>query len=584
VEWWNVRADCVAVSSNTTTTNQENTKPQHHESEQHDLFLEPRQYHPHGPSDRPVWVHGTTWLYLGEWNVDDDCPQGRGIYYFVPNGRVLVCDSSSSSSTDDEDDTAAKEDNSTTEDTPERSFGTLFWLPTCPVWETNELQGSPIVCSQDETKGIPYIYIGYFQNGEKHDLQAKVILKNGTTKIGPFENDWPVGDWWKDHETQPLTLQNELQALMSFEAPKTNIEFGMEEDSEEEDLQGTWLTLEQARERSYGRVAWWKCPSPDGELIQERQYHPDGPNDRPVWWDQDSDCLYLGEWQDDCYHGRGVVYFPNGRVYRGFFEDGCCSGTALLTWLTQAPLWKQNHQPQSAIQSSKQFGLPYIYLGRFVDSEKDDPFAKVVLKDGTMRVGPFRNDEPVGNWWKDHEKLPPDQEFLQQLLLFGIATDDETAIPTTAATIPDNENNVTLSKTETWLSLAQAQNESYGRVEWWKCPGPNGERVPEQQLHPDGPKDKPILKDANGWMYLGRFRGKTYHGEVGVLHFPNGRVYVGKFQHNQCVHIHAVKYLCTVLCPHSRHRLRDRSQYIAFECTSNTNHVDKIIFVQCSRL
>lgn len=363
-----------------------------------------KQQHPLGPEDRPVWCHEEGWMYLGSWE-NNEC-HGFGVYYFL-NGRVYV---------------GHLDHNRCT------GLACLFWLPASPIWEKNELPLSIIKTPDEQKNGLPYIYIGNFVESEKADTKAKVILKDGTTRIGPFMHDKPVGDWWHDHE-KSFTTPQELGRLLRFSDDiddDDEEEIGQSAETDDSPLnEGRWLTLEEARDLVYGQVEWWKCPGPHGETLDERQYHPKGPPDRPVFQD-DNECMYLGGWRDDAFHGFGVFYFPNGRVFAGYLIDNTCSGPAKLVWVPDAPIWKNNEMPESSIRTkvaaneeTAPVGLPYIYIGCFEAGERSDNRAKVILKDGTTRWGPFDADEPIGDWWETHEKGVTSQDELTDLLSFG---------------------------------------------------------------------------------------------------------------------------------------------------------------------
>jgi hypothetical protein len=55
-----------------------------------------------------------------------------------------------------------------------------------------------------------------FPEGKREDASASVTLKDGTTRVGPWREGKPVGDWWKTHELivgGSITQQAEQSAL-----------------------------------------------------------------------------------------------------------------------------------------------------------------------------------------------------------------------------------------------------------------------------------------------------------------------------------------------------------------------------------
>jgi hypothetical protein len=496
--------------------------------------VEERQHRSDGPYNRPVLIDGNGCMYLGGWKGNEY--HGFGVLHF-PNGRLFAgyLDRNKCSG-------PAK----------------LVWLPLAPTWIKNQLPRSAIKRTastdreQKESIGLPYIYIGCFGNSKRNDPRAKVILKDGTSRIGPFKDDKPVGDWWEDHE-KSLTNLEELEKLLSFSVQEQAVARATR-DEEHRQVTSSWLTLEEARERSCGKVPWWNIEGPNGERMEERQQRLDGPKDRPVWVDGNG-CMYLGEWKGKHCHGFGVFHFPNGRLFAGYLDKNKCSGPAKLVWLPSAPMWVMNEQPHSAIERTISkgrektitVGCPYIYIGCFINSKRDDPRARVILKDGTTRIGPFKDDKAVGDWWEDHEKSVTSPEELEKLLPIGAhslaAGGSSPGLLSTAATNEQNnskevEANANHNKSQehyekSWLTLEEARECSCGKVSWWKCEGPNGERMEVRQHRSDGPADRPIWLDGNGWMYLGGWEGKDYN-EFGVIHFPNGRVFAGYLAKNIC--------------------------------------------------
>ena len=95
-----------------------------------------------------------------------------------------------------------------------------FWLESSPTWIRNELGDTGVRQETSDGKlvGRPYSYTGTYKDNVESDARAIVTLKDGTTRIGPWAEGKPVGDWWKDHESvadaastpppQPATTTN----------------------------------------------------------------------------------------------------------------------------------------------------------------------------------------------------------------------------------------------------------------------------------------------------------------------------------------------------------------------------------------
>mmetsp|Transcript_19936 Transcript_19936/g.35057 ORF Transcript_19936/g.35057 Transcript_19936/m.35057 type:complete len:416 (+) Transcript_19936:181-1428(+) len=152
----------------------------------------PHQYDPSGPKNKPVWLFDHGDMYLGEWKVNKRSNNkslfhGFGIIYNkVPKnieGLVYI---------------------GGFKDGLCHGKGKGCWSETCEVWRSNVLKYS--VINQKINKngkamkaGVPFIYIGRYEKDVKSDPKATVILKDGTKRVGPWENGVPIGDWWVFH-------------------------------------------------------------------------------------------------------------------------------------------------------------------------------------------------------------------------------------------------------------------------------------------------------------------------------------------------------------------------------------------------
>lgn len=71
--------------------------------------------------------------------------------------------------------------------------------------------------TDEDPVGLPFMYLGGFENGFMEDEHAAAILRDGTTQIGPRKGGEPVGDWWEDHEESYTPLED-IAKLQSFGA------------------------------------------------------------------------------------------------------------------------------------------------------------------------------------------------------------------------------------------------------------------------------------------------------------------------------------------------------------------------------
>jgi len=208
---------------------------------------------------------------------------------------------------------------------------------------------------------------------------------------------------------------------------------------------------------------------------------PDGPRDRPVW--KTGDRMYLGNWEkhpvEDSYqwHGFGVYYRPDGQMFVGMWKDGKLSGLGKRLWCPYAPSWLKDERSSSPVKLNAAHGggkgvvgRPFIYIGNYTGNWKEDEKAVVILKDGTTRVGPWKMNNPVGDWWKDHEMSYTSQEMLSELLDF--AKHRKTCLPNRLSCsgieeskgLEKDAENGALSKGQQRDSLSQEWPESSSRV------------------------------------------------------------------------------------------------------------------------
>lgn len=80
-------------------------------------------------------------------------------------------------------------------------------------------------------RGVPFSYRGNFKNDVKDDPCAKVTLKGGPTRVGPWKEGIPVGDWFH-HPPSAMTFPDD-------DARGTTVEAAAESESESEDEEWT---------------------------------------------------------------------------------------------------------------------------------------------------------------------------------------------------------------------------------------------------------------------------------------------------------------------------------------------------------
>lgn len=166
---------------------------------------------------------------------------------------------------------------------------------------------------------------------------------------------------------------------------------------------------------------WWRCEG--GRTSSELNYHITENHNRPVLRYPNGD-MYLGGWAKcrsgvDKPQGFGVFLSFDLIILVGQWDEGHLQGYARQLWLPQSNIWRNNYDPLSCIKTDNGVGLPFLYFGNFESSKRNDLRATVVLKDGTTRIGPWKDDLPVGDWWQDHEGTRTPVWEIKRLLTFA---------------------------------------------------------------------------------------------------------------------------------------------------------------------
>jgi len=189
--------------------------------------------------------------------------------------------------------------------------------------------------------------------------------------------------------------------------------------------EGEWVSVDEAYEL-FEKSEWWKAAGLEGERVTCRR--DDSPPDRPIW--HLGSKWYVGGWAKRIdggfkqyqWHGFGVYCKTDGHLFIGYWRNGKLSGRAQRFWLPHLACWKNNNRVGSEIlDPQSKVGLPYLYIGHFRENWKDDSAAVVILKDGTTRIGPWKKNKPIGDWWKTHATNTVSGADVAKLLDFGRA-------------------------------------------------------------------------------------------------------------------------------------------------------------------
>jgi hypothetical protein len=84
-----------------------------------------------------------------------------------------------------------------------RGMGKSFWLRSAPSWTNNKFPASEIKQRDPSGKEVsrPYLYIGGYVRNKKADPNGMALLKDVTSRTGPWRQGLPVGDWWEEHRS-----------------------------------------------------------------------------------------------------------------------------------------------------------------------------------------------------------------------------------------------------------------------------------------------------------------------------------------------------------------------------------------------
>ena len=221
----------------------------------------------------------------------------------------------------------------------------------------------------------------------------------------------------------------------------------------------SWISLDEARNRVAGKVEWWKAKGPKGEVVPIKPNDKKGPAELPVRLWENGD-MYLGGWKESRFRGQGNtlhglgVYLSHDEVLTvGTWDRGNKVGLFKESRLPTSACWVANETSLSVLKRQRKgvpeepkegVGIPYIYIGKYKANSKDDSRATVVLRDGSTRVGPWKDDKPVGNWWVEHEEKPLSSMDLMKVISFEMnanGTDPmNNTLDNSSVTSPENRN------------------------------------------------------------------------------------------------------------------------------------------------
>ena len=188
-------------------------------------------------------------------------------------------------------------------------------------------------------------------------------------------------------------------------------------------IQGYWINAAEAKQKSSQRRGhngeeWWKLLTLHGEHVEVKQYDSDGPADKPFWLFQNGD-MHLGEWsingtvsddaEDDHPKEKGTGITYNQRGSKGLvciseWLGGLLHGNGKSKWIESSKIWQDNRLPNSPLSMKKGRAtqkFPFSFEGKYSYSSKCGQ-ATVTLKDGSTIRGRWKDNQPVGDWWKDH--------------------------------------------------------------------------------------------------------------------------------------------------------------------------------------
>lgn len=199
---------------------------------------------------------------------------------------------------------------------------------------------------------------------------------------------------------------------------------------------GRWISRTAARNQSSGYVDWWNVKLPtsharDDQGNESANHSPQSSKripqrqipraqcqtkmDTRVWL-YASGAMYAGSMQMGRRHGVGVLCSEQGLIHVGTWKMDILTGLGLRTWHPKSPNWRYNDDSTSVLPMlpspnclGSRMNIPYIYYGYFDERGcMCDEQAHVQIKSLQARIGPWRDNQPVGDWWNEHWKAKYD--------------------------------------------------------------------------------------------------------------------------------------------------------------------------------
>ena len=106
--------------------------------------------------------------------------------------------------------------------------------------------------------------------------------------------------------------------------------------------------------------------------------------------------IYVGEWWNNEMNGKGTLIWPDGSVYVGGFKNGLYNGKGTyLNLKTNRTLYIGDFIDEMENGTgTKIFNNEDIYIGELKEG-KMNGFGKLIKKDGTIKEGYWKNNNPI---------------------------------------------------------------------------------------------------------------------------------------------------------------------------------------------
>lgn len=203
-------------------------------------------------------------------------------------------------------------------------------------------------------------YVGYSKNQKKNGIGAIFSLKNKNITVSAFKDDKNVGNFTQFDSNGDLLFNGKVE-----DGNISGIKFSYNKENGH-----TFIHRQSSNKASLTHICEF---DENSNLIYYGDVNKHVKEGFGIEFSENSEIIYSGNFKNNKYNGEGTLYFPEGGMVQGNFENGKICGLAV----------------EFDSEGCK------VYEGNFRDNIYNGKGCKY-LKTGAYYEGDFVNGDPVG--------------------------------------------------------------------------------------------------------------------------------------------------------------------------------------------